>query len=778
MHTGLMNGAEMHHFLYPAETLRQRFGIGLVSAVQNDVPGFSWALPQVLARAGIRYLVTGPNTGAGGGGANIPRAHNPFFWEGSDGSRVLTWISADAYPEGRFTFGLDQKINEIRLAEDLEPFLAHGYPYDAILVQYAFDNQDADELGVIQLLQNVEEWNRTRANPKFILCTPEKFFEHVTARYGEDFQVYRGDWSGLWEQVKILSPASTAMVRQAKSRLFAAQGMAVLNALLAGKAYPASETDELYRAILDYDEHSVGSIVPWAGLLTAEQIEHDNTLRYQQAQEIDRQSRVALDKQWSALSSQLHGPQPAIVVYNPLSWERTDTVLVALPPDAPCPCGLRDEATGDWAPSQQLGDGRLLFLASNVPPLGYRRFLLEPAPDWPRQPQRIRVWEGGIANEFYQIEIDPQSGHLTRIWDVRNQRELVASNPAYPFNSVLRASHAATYADGSVELLPSGTVTVTAQEGTLMGRLLVERVGTPLVRTEITLYDGLPWIEWTDVLDRSQMRQVPEKEHSDLYFFALPFALEPQGLRLHVETAGGFLDPQSDLLPGANGRGLSVQHSAALEGEDGFTVVLGSEQSFLIFLENARRSGPYAPPESAFLLSGAMGVAHYGRSKDQGVVPLRGGEPSAPPEHHFAYRLTTQAAGFDPVQAARLGWQENVPLLAFYAAGSPTDRAPTGSFWSVDQANVSIVELKGASFGEPTEIVLRLQEWAGTPTTVTLHSAFPISRTWLASATEAKLQERIPASPQQVSLAGHAIQTLRLQIAAQDANRTDREGTP
>jgi hypothetical protein len=311
-----------------------------------------------------------------------------------------------------------------------------------------------------------------------------------------------------------------------------------------------------------------------------------------------------------------------------------------------------------------------------------------------------------------------------------------------------------------------------------MGRLLVERAGTPLVRTEITLYDGLPWIEWTDVLDRSQMRQVPEKEHSDLYFFALPFALEPQGLRLHVETAGGFLDPQEDLLPGANGRGFSVQHAAALEDEDGFTVVLGSEQSFLVFLENARRAGPYVPPKSALLLSGAMGVAHYGRSKDQGVVPLRAGEPSAPPEHLFTYRLATQAAGFDPVQAARLGWEGNVPLLAFYATGGPTDRAPTGSFWSVDRANVSIVELKGASFGERKEIVLRLQELAGTPTTVTLHTAFPISRAWLASATEAKLQEQIPASPLQLSLAGHAIQTVRLQIAAPDSSLTGREETP
>jgi alpha-mannosidase len=764
MHTGLMDVAEMHHFFYPAEALRQQYGIEMATAVQNDVPGFSWALPQVLSRTGIKYLVTGPNTGTGGGGTSIPLAHNPFFWEGSDGSRVLTWISPDAYPEGMSTLRLKLKINEVWLAEALERYTSEGYPYDAILVQYAFDNRDANELGVIQLLQNVEEWNRTRANPKFILSTPEMFFEHVAARYGEDFRVYRGDWSGLWEQVKILSPAGTALVRQSKSRLYAAQGLATLNALLGGRAYPAADMDGLYRAILDYDEHSVGSIVPWPGLLTEAQINHDNALRYRQAQDVDQQSRIVLKEQWSGLSTRLQGDQPAVIVFNPLSWARTDVVSLALPEDVPCPCAVRDEETGALAPSQQLEDGRLILVAAQVPPLGYRRFLLEPASTQPQGAQRMRVWDEGIENDFFRIEVDPQSGHVTSIWDVHNERELVMMDETLPFSSLLRAKHAETYADGKVERVASGTVTVTALRGPLMGRLLIERSDTPLVRTEITMYGGLPWIAWSNVLDHSQMPRVPEKEHSALYFFALPLALEAQGMRLHVETAGGFLDPGTDLLPDANGRGFSVQHVAALEDKDGFTVVVGNEQSFLVFLENATRSGPYVPPERALLLTAAMGVAHYGSAKDVGVVPLRGGEPSAPPEHRFTYRLATQAAGFDPVQAAHLGWEAHVPLLARYVADRPGEYPATGSFLTVDQPNVAMVELKGASFGESKEVIVRLQELQGKPSTLTVHSALPIQRAWLAGATEAKLQELTPVDPLQVQLEGHAILTLRLQL--------------
>ncbi|UCC63373.1 MAG: hypothetical protein JSV36_22015, partial [Anaerolineae bacterium] len=743
MHTGLMSAAEMHHFLYPAESFRQRYGVQLQVAVQNDVPGFSWALPQVLARAGVRYLVAGPNTGPSGGGASIPRQDNPFFWEGSDGSRVLTWMSPDSYAEGLFTFQFNKDFNEVLLAEDLARYTASGYPHDAILVQYAFDNWDADQLGLIQLLLNVREWNRTRANPRFILATPEAFFQHMEARYGSEFSIYRGDWSGLWEQVKVLSPAGIAMVRRAKSSLLVGEGLATLNALLAGVAYPSSEVDGLYRDLLDYDEHSVGSIVPWPGLLTEEEINHDNATRYRQAKGLDEGSRALLERQWGDLARRLGGTGPAIVVFNPLSWARTGVASLTLPEEVRCPCVLRDEESGEIVPVEQMEGGQLLFLAPQVPALGYRRFSLEPVGSSPQVTEALEVWATGMENAFFRLEVDPQSGHLASLWDKGRDGELVRADDALPFNGLLWASHKSTYSDGQYGLISSAGVTVTAAAGPVAGRLAIEREGTPFVRPVITLYAGLPWLEWTNVLDRSQMREVPAAEHSDLYFFSFPLALAPQGLRLHLETPGGFLDPAVDLLPGANGRGFSVQRVTALEGEDGYAVLLSTGQAFLVFAGDVTRTGTYLPPESATLLSGAMGVAHYGTSKDKGVVLLRDGEPSVLPPHSFTYHLASQTGGFDPAQAARWGWEADLPLLARYlpAGSSGTALPATGGFWALDQVDVVVAELKRASFGQESEVVLRLQELSGEPTSVVLRSAFPIRRAWMASATEAKLQE-------------------------------------
>src|SRR5262245_17122265 len=99
MHSGLMDAEEMNRLIYLGESFRRRFGIRSEVAFQNDVPGFSWAYPRVLAGSGVKYLITGLNLGFGGGN-NLGVRHSPFYWVAPDGSRILTWFTYDSYVEG------------------------------------------------------------------------------------------------------------------------------------------------------------------------------------------------------------------------------------------------------------------------------------------------------------------------------------------------------------------------------------------------------------------------------------------------------------------------------------------------------------------------------------------------------------------------------------------------------------------------------------------------------------------------------------------------------
>ena len=76
------------------------------------------SLPSVLADSGVKYFMTGVNEGLLGGTTLAP-GKVPFYWEGKDGGKVLTWISEGVrveLPEGRRIF-ISIRIRAIRIRD-------------------------------------------------------------------------------------------------------------------------------------------------------------------------------------------------------------------------------------------------------------------------------------------------------------------------------------------------------------------------------------------------------------------------------------------------------------------------------------------------------------------------------------------------------------------------------------------------------------------------------------------------------------------------------------
>jgi len=60
MNTDFMSLETLHRSVYyTTERLSREFGIHLEGAILDDVNGFTWGLPEVMAKAGLRYLVMG-----------------------------------------------------------------------------------------------------------------------------------------------------------------------------------------------------------------------------------------------------------------------------------------------------------------------------------------------------------------------------------------------------------------------------------------------------------------------------------------------------------------------------------------------------------------------------------------------------------------------------------------------------------------------------------------------------------------------------------------------
>ena len=108
LHSGKAGIEELNRYVYDAEALRKQYRVPIRTVFHNDSPGLPWSYPQLLEKSGFRYLVTGLNLFIGGG-FDAPYHPCLFWWEGPDGSRILTWTTWTGYYEVNAHYGFRRK---------------------------------------------------------------------------------------------------------------------------------------------------------------------------------------------------------------------------------------------------------------------------------------------------------------------------------------------------------------------------------------------------------------------------------------------------------------------------------------------------------------------------------------------------------------------------------------------------------------------------------------------------------------------------------------------
>ena len=275
-HSSLMSAWCLdQQFRVPVEWARSH-QITLDWAMMNDVPGHPHDLPLFLARHGIRYLVLGVNQGFS---KLLPDeiSNAPFWWEGPEKSRVLTWISADSYTDAYTKYGVDpgtarffagadfpekEAVAVMRggIARMLERFRRRNYSQDCVLALHGFDNWGSSASQ--RLPDAARAWNAARkpGDPELIVSTPREFFRRIESKYGEQLPVRRGGFGGQWEAVRTAAPTAMARARAEEAWL----------------AKEATPNPRRVHDLLVYWEHSFGLGAPWPGHMTREQAVQHN----------------------------------------------------------------------------------------------------------------------------------------------------------------------------------------------------------------------------------------------------------------------------------------------------------------------------------------------------------------------------------------------------------------------------------------------------------------------------------------------------------------------
>jgi len=722
---------ELVRAVLPARGFSRTFGFPLQSAMNNDVTGFSWGAPQVLNQVGVRYFAVGINETR----SRAPlRKPNPFYWESPDGSRILVWNGEHyMFSNTKLLLHLGISVSESEVDGYLTSLQARGdYPYEVI--GFPISGEVTDNAPPNRgLSDRVVEWNGRWAYPKIRLATLQEFFRALEAKYAKTLPVYRKAWPDYWTDGFASTAYETGLNRMAHDDLLTAEKLAAAASLIeTGAAVPAAEIRDGYAQTMLFDEHTWGahnSISEPDSELARGQWAYKSSFAYT-AREI---AATVRDRSLSVLTRHITTDAGwSLVVFNPLSWPRTDVVRIGLPrglADLKGRFKLIEKKTGAEISYQILAPHTLFFQANDVPSVGYAVYSVIPDV-LPSPPAPVAVVEGNrIENRWFAVTADETTGGLRSVIDKESGRELVDPASPYLLNQFIYENPVGGRAavdnfEKRAEFKRYSPKSAKAAPG-LQGPVASSLVLTsnayrhPALSQEIILYDGIKRI---DLINRLRKEETLEPEAA---YFAFPFKVA--GGRFRFDIADAAMAPETDQLPGTTRDWMAVQDWVEAAGPKESVVWASLEAPLVQFgdLNTGKWLTKLEIPNQT-VFSYVLNNLWMTNFKAGQGGPLM-----------FRYAFTSRSGGADPAAAARFGAEARTPFVADWLPRDFRGTLPESalSFFAVDAPNVVIQTVTTPENGDG--LAVRLREVAGRQTETRISSDLFTAETLTYSATDA-----------------------------------------
>lgn len=760
--TGFPTAETLIRSLYPSADFSRTHGTPFNYANITDVPSYSWSYADILAAAGIPYLLAGSNNDRAPvlllGHLN---EHSPFWWEGPGGGKVLMWYSRH-YEQMQFLFGLPPmaQTGEEVLPVFLQMYEHPGYRANAAII---FGTQVENTDLFPQQAVLAKEWNSAHAYPHIEYSGFHHALAEVARQMGSDIPIIRGDGGPYWEDGIGSDAFYAAMERANESRAPSAEKLATISSLVNPRiAVDRKELNAMWANMVLMDEHTWAS---WNSVSDSTSQEAVEQLKVKDSRAVKAAALRSglLRSSMATLADSIGAGVNSIVVFNTLGWTRDGEVQIDLDKGME----IADPRTGKAIPYLILHDGpnfrRVEFTATDVPAVGYKVYSMRaektPAP----APQTSQSTT--LESPWYRVVLDPATGSIRSIYDKQLKKEVADTNSAWRFGEYLYVSGGDRGPNSILQYRAVSPKPVLHVHPAQNGRLLsVERTpwgwraemessadNTPEIRTEVRLFNHEKKIELIEDVDK---KPVLEKE---AVYFAFPFAMQhPQ---FQYEIQNGVVDPAKDMYPGAGQEWFSVQHWVSVQ-QGGVSGTVMPLDASLVTLGDINRG---AWPTSFGSRPGTIFSYVMNNYWHTNYRAEQGG--------HFRFRyIITSAARTDAPALSRMGWEEATPFeedeiqSQDKALDLPRPLSGSeGSFLTLDDPELLLGTWKPAEDGQGT--ILRLIDLGGAPRKVTMTIPLvQIQTVHLTDAVERDAGTIVPSSVHSFSIAvrPHAIITVRV----------------
>jgi alpha-mannosidase len=721
---------------------QKNFGVDIKIGWNPDSFGYNYQLPQIYKKSGMDYFVT----------QKLLWAHEfttfpykLFWWQSPDGSRLLTYFPHD-YAEG---------IDADHLAHDLSIWAPSIYgktlnDHPETMHLYGVGDHGGGPTRV--MLDHAEQ-----------MMAPGSIFPGIKFSFASDFfsdlekklpSMQVPTWDGeLYFQyhrgVFTTQAETKRRIRRSEENVLNAEKFASI-ATLFGREYPQEEMELAWKNLLFDHFHD---IMPGSGI-AVNYLDAKRNL-----ENVDRVAGEVTGHSLNEIAAHVNtqGDGVPVILFNSLSWPRTDAAEVEVQLPAPAQQVQVVDSSGKPAESQLLSIDKAtqrarVLLLSHTPSLGYATYFVRSATAAPPVHSLLKASADTLENEFIRLKVDAQTGCMTSLFDKRSGKESLApseTDTGGPKNSIC-GNLLQTFVDKPKQWdawnidadfekqhwdLDKADEVKLVESGPLRAVIRVKNhfQNSTFVR-DITLYAGIPRVDvkmQTEWHEKHILLKVafPVSAHSDKATYEIPF--------------GSVERPTTRNTP--------------------------AEQAQ--FEVPAQRWADISDATHGFSL---LNDCKYGYDAKGNVLRLSllrspdWPDPHADEGHHeFTYSLFPHAGGWKEALTIRQGYELNYKLIAMPVEKHAGALAAAHSFVQTKSDNVIVTSVKKAE--DDNFLIVRFYEWAGKQGEITLElpsGAESASQTNLMEKAETGLT--VHSDSVTVNATPYAIETIKVKFAGEN----------
>ncbi|MFN6535283.1 MAG: alpha-mannosidase [Nostoc sp. EkiNYC01] len=700
----------VRQLLYGQRYIQQKFGKVSTVVWVPDSFGFCATLPQFFANAGIEYFVTQKLRW----NDTTKFDYGAFWWRSPDGSEVFSFMSAS----------IGEAIDPVKMASYALEWHSQTDLRESLWLPGVGDHGGGPTR---DMLETAQRWQKSPFFPDLEFTTAEKYLQQIQSEFRIQNSGVRIQNSGVSTNYSPSSPSSPSSPhlptwndelylefhrgcytthadqkrwnRRCEGLLYEAELFATLANISCGVRYPKAEIEAAWKQVLFQQFHD---ILPGSSIT---QVYLDALPQWQQVEEVGTK---ILQESLLAIASHITLPQPPkpnslpIFIFNSLNWQRSEVVSLTLPTPATTTQQWQIyDASGKLLISQLSQPSTLLFLASDIPPVGYRVFWLSPSsPVGERSRTTSPEWI--LENEFLRVVVNPNTGDLSSVFDKTYQREVLsgAGNQLQAFKDSGQYWDAWNIDPNYAQhpLPPTNLLSIEwVEQGAVENRVRVVRqlgesefcqdyilqVGSPLLK----IYSKVNW-----------------QENQVLVKAAFPLNIEADFATYEIPCAA-IRRPTKPQTPAEQAKWeVPALRWADLTGET-------NEGLYGITLLNDCKYGYDAKPNQ-LRLTLLRSPNWPDPEADRGL-------------HEFTYALYPHTNSWQSAHTVQRGYELNTPLQVILnplpSPQSPVPSPDRASFLHLSSENLILMALKPAE-DNPEQLILRCYECHGETAELSLQS--------------------------------------------------------